>query len=133
MKNMKKVIVALISLTVVNALSAGCYECSKWKLQCSGAGNGRCLWEGGIICTGVGTCSETDPIQTPIAECIEKDGGPFKSCETRNFEQIYNKCYARCPWVAAFLSCNCETTGGDGSSVIEFPPGRYKNCFESNG
>lgn len=70
------------------------------------AGGGSCDWEGGLLCTGQGSC----PLGTgaaPLVTAAHCDPAP---CNLRYGEVWTSKCQVECK-IIPFVSCNCQLSG----------------------
>lgn len=117
-----KIMAAMVfAASYATAIAADCYSCAMGSFVCTGAGVGKCDWEGGSLCTGGMDCAEPWPMQNPLPECNEDDDGNMTSCTVgrRTDPTMTAGCKVRCK-VVPFLSCSCQTTGAFGGSASGF-------------
>ena len=69
----------VFAATYSSSMAADCYSCAIGSTVCEGVGTGKCDWEGGLLCTGMGTCTATWPMQKPVPQCNEDDDGNMTS------------------------------------------------------
>lgn len=107
-----KIMAAMVfAATYSSSMAADCYSCAIGSTVCEGAGTGKCDWEGGLLCTGMGTCTATWPMQKPVPQCNEDDDGNMTNCTVGPSEAVMvSGCKIKCS-IKPFLSCDCVTTG----------------------
>ncbi len=118
---------AIIKLLIVSAVygqffltnmrgEGNCETCVPGNDTClrNTSGGGQCDWEGGLICTGSGSCPLDSGVAPDLsnkdAKC-EYDSNPESSCQLSNNREIWtSKCAVYCR-IIPFVSCHCLKTG----------------------